>query len=94
IWDSWDIGVRIGRKTARRSVQQLGRQDVRDAKGRTGQKWKKMPSFVWYIRDKSTRRTRITRFGASQSISGGSENFVPGSPGKLGQKYAEDANRL
>ncbi|KAH9300423.1 hypothetical protein KI387_012006, partial [Taxus chinensis] len=44
--------------------------------------------------DKSTRRARIGQFGASQSISGGSEKFVPGSPGQLGQKYVEDANQL
>ncbi|KAH9311928.1 hypothetical protein KI387_026963, partial [Taxus chinensis] len=47
----------------------------------------------WDIRAKSTRKTRIGRFGASQSISGGLERFVPGSPGQLGQKYAEDVNR-
>ncbi|KAH9303850.1 hypothetical protein KI387_008254, partial [Taxus chinensis] len=47
----------------------------------------------WDSWDKSTRKTRIGRFGASQSISGGSEIFVPGSPGQLGQKYVEDANQ-
>ncbi|KAH9323809.1 hypothetical protein KI387_018448, partial [Taxus chinensis] len=47
----------------------------------------------WGSWDKGTRKTQIGRFGASQSISGGSEKFVPGSPGQLGQKCADDVNR-
>ncbi|KAH9299921.1 hypothetical protein KI387_044617, partial [Taxus chinensis] len=45
---------------------------------------------VWDIQDKSTRGTRIGRFADRQSISGGSEIFVPGSLGHPSQNYVRD----
>ncbi|KAH9319704.1 hypothetical protein KI387_021473, partial [Taxus chinensis] len=49
---------------------------------------------VWDIWAVGTRGTRTGRKSEGQSIFGGSEKFVPGSLGQLGQKYVEDANRL
>ncbi|KAH9330797.1 hypothetical protein KI387_002905, partial [Taxus chinensis] len=73
------------------SAQQLGRRRENELAE------KKLPkscfAAVGTVGTKVRGRTRIGRFGASQSISGGSEIFVPGSPGQLGQKYVEDANR-